>query len=174
MWIWNARKAEGRIRVSGVQADGVPRPFIILFKTMSWRRAAESRLFLKIPGLKANTAKHCYFQCILLSCFSNFSPLGHSSQYANQTALLPSRCGRGSAPSKRKPTSPSQPIHKVTRGGAHFLFSNTSPLPTVTTHRNLLWTFHQNSDIFPRSSHRPEGDPDCQSETSTTEVSLPL
>lgn len=148
MWIWNAREVEGRIRASGVQADGVPNPFITLPKTMSWRRAAESRLFLKIPGLKANTAKHCYFQCILLSCFSDCPPLGHSSQHANQTALLPSRCGRGKA------TSPSQPIHKVTRGGTHFLISSTSPLPTVTTHRNLLWSFHQNSDISPRSSHR--------------------
>lgn len=108
LWLWKAREVEGRIRATGVQADGVPSPFT-LPQTMSWWRAAESRLFLKIPGSKANTAKHCYFQCTLLSCFSNCPPLSHPSQYANQTALRPSRYGRGSAPSKRKPTFTAHP-----------------------------------------------------------------
>lgn len=146
LWIRNAREAEGRIRASGVQADGVPSPITTLPKTMSWRRAAESRLFLKIPGSKANTGKHCYFQCTL-SCFSNCPP---SAILLNMPIKLP--CDPiDIAPSKRKSTSPSQPIHKVARGGAHFLISNTNQLPTVTTNQNLLWNFHQNLGISPRS-----------------------
>jgi hypothetical protein len=43
------------------QADGVPVPFITLSnKGLGWK-ASQSRLFLKIPGIKANKAKYFYF-----------------------------------------------------------------------------------------------------------------
>lgn len=43
------------------QADGVPAPLITLPKKGLGWKATQSRLFLKIPEIKANKAKYFYF-----------------------------------------------------------------------------------------------------------------
>lgn len=54
----SAGKAQGQ---GAGKADGAPAPLITLSKKEIGQKATQSRLFLKILGIKANKAKYFYF-----------------------------------------------------------------------------------------------------------------